>query len=107
MARRDNLTMELPGIKKRPGRPATGKAKTGAQRMREYRARVLALRSQGFLPEKVREAVAVLGLPADAAVALFDFLVAGGWSRVPNNVTVTGSHSAAIPSKAKGDSSNG
>jgi len=31
--------MELPGIAKRPGRPRTGKAKTGAQRMKAYRAR--------------------------------------------------------------------
>jgi len=39
MARRDAQTMELPGIPKRRGRPATGKAKTAAQRMREYRRR--------------------------------------------------------------------
>lgn len=36
MARRDSLTMELPGLKRRVGRPATGKAKTGAQRQAAY-----------------------------------------------------------------------
>jgi len=39
MARRDTLTMELPGVPKRRGRPATGKAKTGAQRQAAYRQR--------------------------------------------------------------------
>jgi hypothetical protein len=32
-------TMTLPGVARRRGRPATGKAKTAAQRMREYRQR--------------------------------------------------------------------
>lgn len=39
MARRDSLTMELPGLKRRVGRPATGKAKTNAQRQAAHRAR--------------------------------------------------------------------
>lgn len=34
-----DATMTLPGVARRPGRPATGKAKTAAQRMREYRQR--------------------------------------------------------------------
>lgn len=43
MATKDNgLTLELPGIARRRGRPSTGKAKTGAQRTREYRARLRA-----------------------------------------------------------------
>lgn len=40
MARRDSQTMELPGVLKRRGRPSAGKAKTAAQRMREYRQRL-------------------------------------------------------------------
>jgi len=32
-------SLALPGIPKKPGRPSTGKAKTGAQRMADYRAR--------------------------------------------------------------------
>ena len=39
MARRDDRTMELPGVAKRRGRRPTGKAKTGAQRQKEYRKR--------------------------------------------------------------------
>ena len=38
MARRDDLTMELPGVVRRRGRPATGKAKSGAERTRKWRA---------------------------------------------------------------------
>lgn len=34
-----DATMTLPGVARRPGRPVTGKAKTAAQRMREYRQR--------------------------------------------------------------------
>lgn len=37
--RKDDVTAELPGVPRRPGRPATGKAKTPAQLQREYRAR--------------------------------------------------------------------
>lgn len=37
--RKDDLTSELPGVPRRPGRPPTGKAKSGASRMAEYRAR--------------------------------------------------------------------
>lgn len=36
-----DATMTLPGVARRRGRPATGKAKTAAQRMREYRQRRL------------------------------------------------------------------
>lgn len=34
-----DATMTLPGVARRPGRLATGKAKSPAQRMREYRER--------------------------------------------------------------------
>lgn len=40
--RKDEVTMELPGVAKRRGRPATGKAATGANRMAAYRARLAA-----------------------------------------------------------------
>jgi phage-related tail fiber protein len=40
--RKDEVTMELPGVAKRRGRPATGKAATGASRMAAYRARLAA-----------------------------------------------------------------
>jgi hypothetical protein len=39
MARKDDLTLDLPGIARRVGRPCTGKAKTGAQRQAAYMAR--------------------------------------------------------------------
>lgn len=39
MARRDNLTLELPRIPRRRGRPSTGKAMTGAERSRRFRKR--------------------------------------------------------------------
>ena len=43
MARKDNgLTLELPGIARRRGRPCTGNALTGAQRQKAYRARLRA-----------------------------------------------------------------
>ena len=42
MARKDDVTAELPGVAKRPGRPPTGKALSGAERMAAYRARLLA-----------------------------------------------------------------
>lgn len=38
--RKDDITAELPGVPKRPGRPPTGKALSGADRQREYRARL-------------------------------------------------------------------
>lgn len=40
--RKDNLTAELPGVPKRPGRPSSGKAKSAAERKREQRARLAA-----------------------------------------------------------------
>lgn len=39
MARKDDVTMDLPGVARRRGRPPTGKAKSAAQRKREQRAR--------------------------------------------------------------------
>lgn len=44
MARNKSIdaTMALPGIPARRGRPSTGKAKTGAQRQKDYRARLRA-----------------------------------------------------------------
>lgn len=36
---RDTATLTLPGVPQRRGRPATGKAKTPAQRQRLYKAR--------------------------------------------------------------------
>lgn len=47
MAKLDNQTSELPGLPplpKKRGRPATGKAKTAAQRMREFRDRTQRLK---------------------------------------------------------------
>lgn len=40
MTRRDDVTRELPGVSARRGRPATGKAMTGAERQRARRARL-------------------------------------------------------------------
>jgi len=40
MARKDNVTVELPGLPPRRGRPATGKAKSGAERQRAYRKKL-------------------------------------------------------------------
>ena len=38
--------MELPGLKRRVGRPATGKAKTGAQRQARYEASIQSAKAQ-------------------------------------------------------------
>ncbi len=40
--RKDDVTAELPGVPKRRGRPATGKAMTAAQRQAARRARLAA-----------------------------------------------------------------
>lgn len=40
--RKDDLTVELPGVPKRRGRPPTGKAKSSAQRQADRRARLAA-----------------------------------------------------------------
>lgn len=48
--RKDNLTVELPGLPGRPGRPPTGKAKSGADRQAAYRAKK---RAEGFAPTTV------------------------------------------------------
>jgi hypothetical protein len=42
--RKDDVTLELPGVVRRPGRPPTGKAMTSAQRKAASRAR---LRDEG------------------------------------------------------------
>jgi len=42
MARKDDVTSELPGVPKRPGRPRTGKAMSGAERMAAHRAKLAA-----------------------------------------------------------------
>lgn len=42
MTRKDDVTMELPGVAKRRGRPPSGKAASGASRMAAYRARLAA-----------------------------------------------------------------
>lgn len=39
MARKDDVTMELPGVAKRRGRPPTGKALSPAERMKAMRDR--------------------------------------------------------------------
>jgi phage-related tail fiber protein len=39
---KDAVTLELPGVPKRRGRPPTGKAQSGASRMAAYRARLAA-----------------------------------------------------------------
>ena len=40
MARKDDVTLELPGIARRRGRPATGKALSGKQRQASYREKL-------------------------------------------------------------------
>lgn len=60
MTRKDELTAELPGVPRRPGRPPTGKAMSAAERKRAQRARLAAA---GL------ETVTVL-LPRDVADAL-------------------------------------
>lgn len=50
----DALTLDLPGIPKRRGRPGTGKAKSQAQRCREYRARLRQKREEGLAARQAR-----------------------------------------------------
>lgn len=58
--KRDKVTATLPGVAAKRGRPATGKAKSAADRQREYRER---LRNQG------REIISV-DLPLECSEAL-------------------------------------
>lgn len=60
MARKDDVTQELPGVAKRPGRPPTGKAMDAAARKRAQRERL------------AREGLETLTveLPADVMAAL-------------------------------------
>jgi len=60
--RKDDLTQELPGVAKRPGRPPSGRALTGAERQRLHRQKKAA-EGKGTLPpcfvgEDVLEALA-------------------------------------------------
>ena len=50
MARRDDLTLTLPGIPGRPGRPSSGQAKSAAVRQAAYRARVNLFISRAGVP---------------------------------------------------------
>lgn len=77
MARRDSLTMELPGLKRRVGRPATGKAKSNAQRQAAYRTRQR-------IAAEVAISVTSNGNSASAA--------AGGFLSDGASTTVTNSH---------------
>lgn len=58
--RKDDVTSELPGVARRPGRPPTGNAMTPAQKKAAQRAR---LKAEGI--EQVN-----LNLPKDVADAL-------------------------------------
>lgn len=40
--RKDDITSELPGVPRRPGRPPSGKAKDDSKRSQDKRARLLA-----------------------------------------------------------------
>jgi len=62
--RKDDVTLELPGVARRPGRPPTGEALTGAERQRAFRARQ---RERGL--EQV-----TVDLPADVAKALRQYV---------------------------------
>lgn len=55
MTRKDDVTMELPGVVKRRGRPPTGKASSGASRMAAYRARLAAAGLETLTVEVDRE----------------------------------------------------
>jgi len=52
--RRDDLTMELPGIKRRSGRPCSGKAKSNAERQREYRQRHAIVPAGEMIPATIK-----------------------------------------------------
>lgn len=45
--KKDNITGELPELPKKRGRPATGKAKTAAERQAEFRAKK---KAEGICP---------------------------------------------------------
>lgn len=58
--RKDDLTKELPGVPKRPGRPKTGKAMTPAERKAAQRAKLAASGLESvtvFLPLDVADAL--------------------------------------------------
>lgn len=58
--RKDDVTQELPGVARRPGRPPTGKAMTPAEKKAAQRAR---LKEQGIVQVN-------LNLPKEVADAL-------------------------------------
>lgn len=60
----DIKTVDLLGDKRPPGRPATGHAKTGAQRQKELRER---RKEQGLVP-------LTIFIPAEMMVALDNFI---------------------------------
>lgn len=62
--RKDDVTQELPGVPKRPGRPPTGKAMDAAARKRAQRQR-LAAEGRGIL---------TVDLPEDVMVALRSYV---------------------------------
>lgn len=91
-AKGDHATMELPGIKKRPGRLVTGKAKTGAQRTRAYRRRLS--EASSVSPELVtKTGVALLGHINEAfrtpGVEVFSIVPRLAGFQVRISVTVT------------------
>jgi hypothetical protein len=75
MARKDNgLTLELPGITKRRGRPSTGKAKTGAQRQAAYRAKRMSVEASDRVKATIKRLAADFDLPvSDVTRALLQF----------------------------------
>lgn len=62
MARTDNLTLELPGVKRPPGRPSSGKAKTGAQRQKAYRQRHAIVPAGDLIPATIKALADQFGL---------------------------------------------
>lgn len=100
MARKDDVTMELPGIKKRPGRPRTGKAKSDAARAKAYRQRKAAKEAErvqalAWISVQLDQAVADLGKSAS-----FELV----WGGKSISVTVTEKNN---PMPASGNSLNG
>jgi len=88
---KDVMTMELPGVSRRRGRPATGKAKTGAQRQRAFRNRHAVVGVGDLIPSTIKRLSEQFEMPVSVVTReLLRFALCNrNWSQLgfPSRVT--------------------
>lgn len=93
MARKDNMTMELPGITRRVGRPCSGKALSGAERQAKWRASRAIVPVGDSIPATIKRLAAQFNLTeAQVTRELLRFALCNkNWGRdgFPSPVTKT------------------